>query len=517
MLIKPPNGTLDALFLAKRSGVRLSMSTAIIELYRLPRLTAGWSAEEGSLVSRHVLTGIVRLADAAIVAIVGLAIAVLYVNEPIITRDADYVLLLAVAMLITVGVFQALGLYDPARFSSFIGQIPRVVLGWTMTLALIGVGLVFMKAAQEYSRVFLALWFVTGSMALVATRAGLTHVVRMWAREGRLYRRAVIYGTGPVSESVIQQLEMDAGTDIRISGIFDDRNEEGRAPRVIAGYPRLGGLQELLELARQSRIDLVIVALPVCAENRLSQIVKQLSVLPADIKLPARATSIRFSPKTYSHVGSVAMIDLYDKPIADWGTISKWLFDKTLAAVALILLAPIMAVVALAIRYDSGGPVLFKQKRYGFNNDLIEVYKFRSMYADMCDAKAARLVTKEDPRVTRVGRFIRKTSLDELPQLFNVLTGNLSLVGPRPHAVSAKAANRLYDQVVDGYFARHKVKPGITGWAQINGWRGETDTVEKIEQRVACDLYYIENWSILLDLYILLKTPLSLLKSDNAY
>jgi len=162
--------------------------------------------------------------------------------------------------------------------------------------------------------------------------------------------------------------------------------------------------------------------------------------------------------------------------------------------------------------------VLFKQKRYGFNNELIEVYKFRSMYVDQSDATAAKLVTKGDPRVTRVGRFIRKTSLDELPQLFNVVfKGNLSLVGPRPHAVHAKAVDRLYDEAVDGYFARHRVKPGITGWAQINGWRGETDNDEKIQRRVEHDLYYIENWSVLFDLYILAMTPFALLKTENAY
>jgi lipopolysaccharide/colanic/teichoic acid biosynthesis glycosyltransferase len=177
-----------------------------------------------------------------------------------------------------------------------------------------------------------------------------------------------------------------------------------------------------------------------------------------------------------------------------------------------------MAVVAIAIRLDSRGPVLFKQKRYGFNNELIEVFKFRSMYVEATDATAAKLVTKGDPRVTRVGRFIRKTSLDELPQLFNVvLKGNLSLVGPRPHAVHAKAVDRLYDEAVDGYFARHRVKPGITGWAQINGWRGETDNDEKIQRRVEHDLYYIENWSVLFDLYILAMTPFSLLKTENAY
>jgi lipopolysaccharide/colanic/teichoic acid biosynthesis glycosyltransferase len=162
--------------------------------------------------------------------------------------------------------------------------------------------------------------------------------------------------------------------------------------------------------------------------------------------------------------------------------------------------------------------VLFKQKRYGFNNELVEVYKFRSMYVEQTDANASRLVTKGDPRVTRVGRFIRKTSLDELPQLLNVvMVGNLSLVGPRPHAVNAKAEEQRYDEAVDGYFARHRVKPGITGWAQINGWRGETDTYEKIQRRVEHDLYYIENWSVLFDLYILFKTPFSLLKTENAY
>ncbi len=246
---------------------------------------------------------------------------------------------------------------------------------------------------------------------------------------------------------------------------------------------------------------------------------KKLWVLPVDIRLAAHTNKLQFRPRSYSYIGKVPVIDVFDRPIADWDVVMKWLFDKIIGSLHPALRClPLMALIALAIKLDSRGPVLFKQKRYGFNNDLIEVYKFRSMYVEQSDAAANKLVTKNDPRVTRVGRFIRKASLDELPQLFNVVfKGNLSLVGPRPHAVNAKAEARLYDEAVDGYFARHRVKPGITGWAQINGWRGETDTHEKIQKRVEHDLYYIENWSVLFDLSILARTPFALLKTENAY
>ena len=198
--------------------------------------------------------------------------------------------------------------------------------------------------------------------------------------------------------------------------------------------------------------------------------------------------------------------------------VAKRIMDLTLSVLGLIALLPLMATVALAIKLDSPGPVFFRQKRHGFNNQLIDMWKFRSMRTDTLDATAAKLVTKDDPRVTRVGKFIRKTSIDELPQLFNVLMGELSIVGPRPHALAAKADNKLYYDAVEGYFARHRVKPGMTGWAQIHGWRGETDTVDKIMQRVNCDLYYIENWSLWLDLKIVLLTPMSLLtKNENAF
>jgi Undecaprenyl-phosphate glucose phosphotransferase len=374
----------------------------------------------------------------------------------------------------------------------------------------------FVKMGAEFSRVWIAIWYVSVFSVLFAERFGLSVLAKRWTKEGRLNRRAVIVGGGPEAEELIKALEASADTDIRIAGIFDDRGPHRVSP-VVAGYPKLGNIDELVAFARGSRIDVIIVALPQAAESRVLQLLQKLWVLPADIKLSAHNNRLRFRPRTYSYIGNVPFIDLADKPIANWDYVRKWVFDKAMALIAVILLAPVMALIALAIKLDSKGPVLFRQKRQGFNNELIEVLKFRSMYVDRSDADAVKLVTKDDDRVTRVGRLLRKTSLDELPQFFNVLKGDLSLVGPRPHALKAKAEDKLYHDVVDGYFARHRVKPGVTGWAQVNGWRGETDTEEKIQRRVEHDLYYIENWSVTLDLYILLMTPFALFKTQNAY
>jgi len=375
----------------------------------------------------------------------------------------------------------------------------------------------FLKAGEMYSRLWLGAFFVCGLAALIVSRKLLYYAVRKWTREGRLTRRTVIVGGGEQGERVINELHRQKDTGIEIIGWFDDRTGD-RSAADCAGEPKLGSVEDLVEFGRRTRVDLVIFSLPISAENRILQMLKKLWVLPLDIRLAAHTNKLQFRPRSYSYIGKVPVIDVFDRPIADWDVVMKWLFDKIIGGIALIMLLPLMALVAIAIKLDSRGPVLFKQKRYGFNNDLVEVYKFRSMYTDLADATASQLVTKDDPRVTRVGRIIRKASLDELPQLFNVVfNSNLSLVGPRPHAVNAKAEARLYAEAVDDYFARHRVKPGITGWAQINGWRGETDTHDKIQNRVEHDLYYIENWSVLLDLYILLRTPFALLSTENAY
>ncbi len=396
-------------------------------------------------------------------------------------------------------------------------QIGRLLAAWSIVFVLIVLGAFLLKLSDQLSRVWLISWYGFGAVGLVLFRMGLRALVLKWTRNGRLKRRTVIVGGGKDAEELIKAIEKTANNDIELVGLFDDR-EDKRSPEVVASCPKLGSVDELIEFARQTPLDLVIVSMPLSAEDRVLYMLKRLWVLPIDIRLSAHMSKLKLAPSAYSYIGDVAMFDMADRPISDWNLVFKWVFDKSVAIAALLLLSPIMILTAIAIRLDSRGPILFKQKRLGFNNELIEIYKFRSMYVDQNDAGASKLVTRDDPRVTRVGRFIRKTSIDELPQLFNVLKGELSIVGPRPHALQAKAANTVYHEAVGGYFSRHRVKPGITGLAQIHGWRGETDTLDKIEQRVNHDLYYIENWTPFFDIYILFMTPFSLFsKNENAF
>jgi exopolysaccharide biosynthesis polyprenyl glycosylphosphotransferase len=241
-------------------------------------------------------------------------------------------------------------------------------------------------------------------------------------------------------------------------------------------------------------------------------------VLPLDVRLSAYSDGYEF-PRRQSQVpGEAGLIDVLRRPLGGEGRLVKRVFDAVLAACAIVVLSPLMLAAAIAIRLETRGPVLFRQLRHGYNHKPIEIWKFRSMRIETCDPDAREIVTRGDPRVTRVGRFIRKWSIDELPQLFNVLRGDLSLVGPRPHALDAVSSrHEAFESIVDGYAARHRVPPGVTGWAQIHGWRGEIDDPAQLKARFEHDLYYIENRSMALDLYVLAMTPLRLLNTRNAY
>ncbi len=467
-------------------------------------------------ISPIVLAGFVRIVEFALVMLVGLEVFVIYLG-PVPELIWQYVIATLGIAVLSMLAFQIADIYQVQAFRGHEKQYMRLASAWSVVFLLVIGASFFTKTGDLFSRVWLGTFYASGLCTLIVSRKVLFYVVRKWTREGRLTRRTVIVGGGELGEKVIEDLRTQKDSGVAIIGLFDDRSDD-RGGTECAGQRKLGSVDDLVEFGRRTRVDLVIFSLPIAAEGRILQMLKKLWVLPVDIRLAAHANKLQFRPRSYSYIGKVPVLDVFDRPIADWDVVMKWLFDKIVGGLILLCAMPAMALIALAIKLDSRGPVFFKQRRYGFNNDLIEIYKFRSMYADKTDANANNLVTKNDPRVTRIGRIIRKASLDELPQLINVvIKGNLSLVGPRPHAINAKAEARLYDEAVDGYFARHRVKPGITGWAQINGWRGETDTHEKIQNRVEHDLYYIENWSVLLDLEILARTPLALLKTENAY
>jgi Undecaprenyl-phosphate glucose phosphotransferase len=484
----------------------MSIETASSQLRR---------ASEPSRLSPVVLSGVVGVMEVALSVVVGLLLMYLYLGAGMVQELPRYKFAIIIAAQIQFAAFSNARLYNVSIFRHPLQFAGRILLVWSALFAALVVFAFLTKTSELFSRVWVAGWYVAGYAAILAFRLALGAMTRRWTRAGRLETRVVIVGADKRAEQLIQSLEASPDGDVRICGIFDDRTD--RVPSRVRGYPVLGSVSALVKFARARRVDLLVVSLPIAAERRIIEMVKQLYVLPVDIRLAAHADSLRLTPEAYSYLGGVPMLEMAKRPVADWDHVVKAVEDRVLAAFMLFLSLPLFAVIAAAIKLDSKGPVFFKQKRYGFNNELIEVYKFRSLKHEMTDHNAEKLVSPGDSRVTKVGAFLRRTSLDELPQLITVLKGGMSIVGPRPHATAAKAGNRLYQEVADSYYARHRVKPGITGWAQINGWRGDTDTEDKLLHRTEHDLYYIENWSLWFDLSIIARTPWALLKGTNAH
>lgn len=481
-----------------------------------PAASAVASQKVPAPYSQVVIGGLVRLADLCLISAAGLLLGFAHLGG-LASPGWDYAVASVAVAFASVVSFQAVRLYDIHNLRMPLTSVVKTAAAWSAVLLLCAIAAIVFAPSDATTRLWLSLLFPAGLGLLIVSRVVLSRLVQLWMLQGRLTRRTVIVGADGNGQALITLLKSQPDTGIDVLGVFDDRNDD-RSLQACAGVPKLGKVADIVEFARRTRLDLVLFALPISAETRILNMLKQLWVLPVDIRLSAHSNSLQFRPRAYAYLGNVPTIHIGEQPIQDWDLVTKWLFDRIVGGLMLLLISPILALIAIAIKLDSPGPVLFRQKRFGFNNDRVDVFKFRSLYHDQADPLAAKSVTKGDKRVTRVGRFIRRSSLDELPQLFNVVfAGNLSLVGPRPHAVQQKLESRMLDEAVDGYFARHRVKPGITGWAQINGWRGELDTAEKIQKRVEFDLAYIENWSLLFDVYILAKTPLALLKPEGAY
>lgn len=432
--------------------------------------------------------------------------------------DLDWrVLGLAVLLgtLLGVNFLHLLGAYGFNRFARLDDGVSRVLLAWGLTLGTLAVAAYVAAPIGEAGGAWFMLWFTGGLSLLLPIRLVLFHLARKWRREGRLGEMVAIVGAGPIGQRLLRHLNASTGSTMRIVGVYDD--DARSLPQRCMGHPIRGTVEDLVKDARRLGIGTVIVAMPLSVDRALTATMNKLSLLPVDVRLCPDEFGLRLGQVQVSHLGGMTFLNVIDRPLRDWQGIAKEIEDRALAALILTLISPLMLAVAALIKLDSPGPVFFRQKRYGFNNQLIEVLKFRTMHHAKQDPNAEQLTRRNDPRITRIGAFLRRTSLDELPQFLNVLRGEMSIVGPRPHALKAKAGFLLYQDAVRYYDARHRVKPGITGWAQINGWRGETDTIEQIRKRVEHDLHYIDNWSIRLDLKIIARTVLGGFTGHHAF
>lgn len=398
-------------------------------------------------------------------------------------------------------VLKALGLYDL-----------RVVMGWPMgalrtvatwcasVVALTGL-MTLLGVSGAVANEFVLPWGGVVAVGLVGGRAVAAASLGHAMSHGRFRRRAAIVGATP---RVGEMIANAAAPDVDFVAIYDDRIS--RVPEELEKLPVIGTTDTLFDHVREGRIDLVVIALPWAAIARNAAIVRRLRELPIDVVLVPEFDSRLLPPRGLMWLGGVPAVFASRRPLSRSQAVAKWLQDKVLASLLLVATAPLMAAAAVAIKLTSRGPVLFRQERFGLNSKVIGVLKFRTMYVDDTDTQGEVCTVPGDSRVTPVGKVLRRLSIDELPQLINVLAGDMSLVGPRAHAVKMSVGGRVYHEAVADYAVRHRVKPGITGWAQINGSRGAIITQEQAEERVRYDLQYIDNWSLFLDLRILLAT-----------
>jgi len=466
---------------------------------------------QGTAFSPKIILGLVALFDASIMGGLGGLIYIAYTGAH---QDTFQIYLTAHSL----GVFFLLiGFYfsNLYRLEAIIHperhflKLIFVILLCFLSLVVLGFAL---KISAAYSRIWFFSWAGSATIFLYLGRMLCHSILIDMARKGHLNRNIIIVGCTKPAARLLQYVSKNPEPWNNFVGVIDDRSE--RSGEIFEGLPVLGSVDDLVNIVREHRIDDVILMLPWNAGPHITVIVRKLIELPIDIRLGADIEGFIHPSRSFSFMGGMPLLDIAMKPMEGWSVILKEVEDRVLAALLLILFSPIMIIVALVIKLESRGPVLFRQPRFGFNNQEFGVYKFRSMKHNRPAESGVPQATKGDPRLTRIGGFLRRSSLDELPQLFNVLQGTMSLVGPRPHAVQH---NVEYAALIDGYFARHKVKPGITGWAQVNGLRGETDTLDKMKARIEFDLYYIENWSLTLDIKILIMTAFVVFFQKTAY
>lgn len=402
--------------------------------------------------------------------------------------------------------------YHSRSLTSLYSMISTLFAGGTAAFCLIAVFGYLSGSLHEYSRLWLLLTILASVLLLSINRIVVNQIVQRAIVADKMFESIVVVGANEHAEKMIHAINKASHSNVKVLGVFDDRVDRDMPDSL---RPKLlGSTTELLNFIRCNHVDRVVVALPWVACERIDGLLNKLRTVPVRIDLVPNDVVWRFAGINMERLGTVPVVTIANGRVAEQSGIVKRVEDLLISSLLLLLIAPLLLLIALAIKLDSKGPVIFKQRRHGFNNDVFEVYKFRSMTVAVSASGDVKQATRNDFRVTMVGKFLRRSSLDELPQLFNVIRGTMSIVGPRPHAVQH---NLEFASIISAYFARHNVKPGITGWAQVNGLRGETDTVDKMHRRVECDLHYIENWSLGLDIKIILRTAIAVWFDANAY
>jgi putative colanic acid biosynthesis UDP-glucose lipid carrier transferase len=369
------------------------------------------------------------------------------------------------------------------------------------------------KTSEIFSRFVVIAWFVAAPLALTAVRFSVRTVLSQARRHGANTRSVAIVGNNPIGHRLIKHFDATPWAGLVVKGFFDARRTEKSSVEVGGETYSVNTLDVLLQQTRSGEIDSVYVALPLSSERLIEEVINKLADTTASVYVVPDSFASELMQARWVYFGGMPMLSVHETPFYGLHGWLKRAEDIVLSSLILLLISPLMLGIAAAVKATSPGNVLFKQRRYGLNGAVVEVWKFRSM--TVCeDGENLQQAKKGDARITPLGAFLRRTSLDELPQFFNVLQGSMSVVGPRPHAVTH---NEQYRQLIRGYMLRHKVKPGITGWAQINGWRGETDTLDKMKNRVDFDMKYIQNWTLWFDLKIVFFTIFRGFVGKNAY
>ncbi|MFM0527461.1 undecaprenyl-phosphate glucose phosphotransferase [Paraburkholderia strydomiana] len=465
-----------------------------------------------------MLSVLSRIIDIAMVAL-GAAIAAAVHNGKVVWLDDMQSVSLAFDVLLVVVFFPALGIYQSWRGKPLYDLLCRVAGGWAM-VEVTGVLISFtLHRADSLSRLWLVYWAVATILLLIVTKVIVYSILRGLRREGFNQRAVAIVGGAPYGRFLIQQMRSRPDAGFSPVVVFDEDAtvnpyEDADTSDAIEGVPVERDYQRMIELVRQRAIRELWLALPISKEKEIHRFVMDLRNDFVNIRFIPDVRSLTLFNQPMVELLGVPAINLAASPITDLRVLPKRIFDRLFALAALTALAPVMLVIAAMVKLSSPGPVFFRQKRKGIDGHEFEIYKFRSMKVHKEEAGRITQATRRDPRITAVGAFLRRTSLDELPQFINVLRGEMSVVGPRPHALEH---DDIYKDLVKGYMHRYRIKPGITGWAQINGYRGETDRIEKMMGRVKLDLYYMQHWTFWLDIKIVVLTLWKGFVGNNAY